>query len=90
MRTWFGRLQQFGMTRYESHHYVFIEHSSSNKYAYLVVYVDDILITSDDSEGIKALKQQLFPIFQTKDLDPICYFFRMCGLGLSHPYKIDL
>lgn len=63
-RTWFGRfskvLQQFGMNHCESDHSVFIKCSSSNKYIYLVVYVDEIVITGDDSEGIKALKSHLF------------------------------
>jgi hypothetical protein len=43
-----------------------------------VVYVDDIVITCDDYEGIKALKQHLFQKFQTKDLGPLHYFF---GIG---------
>jgi len=77
-RAWFGRfskvLQQFGMTRCESDHIVFLKCSSSNQYIYLVVYVDDIVITSDDYERIKALKQHLFQNFQTKDLGPLRYF----------------
>ena len=76
-RAWFGRfskvLQQFGMNRCESDHSVFTK-CSSNKYIYLVVYVDDIVITGDDFEGIKALKQHLFQNFQTKDLGPLRYF----------------
>lgn len=31
-------------------------------------YVYDIVITGDDQEGIKELKQHLFQHFQTKDL----------------------
>ncbi|CAJ2657775.1 unnamed protein product [Trifolium pratense] len=73
-RAWFSRfskvLQQFGMTRCESDHSVFVK-CSSNKYIYLVVYVDDIVITGDDNDGIKALKQHLFQNFQTKDLGPL-------------------
>ncbi|RVW32653.1 putative mitochondrial protein [Vitis vinifera] len=34
---------------------------------YLVVYVDDIVITSSDQDGIQKLKQHLFTHFQTKD-----------------------
>jgi len=77
-RAWFGRfskvLQQFGMTHCESDHSVFLKCSSSNKYIYLEVYVDDIVITSDDYEGIKALKQHLFQNIQTTDLVPLRYF----------------
>jgi hypothetical protein len=43
-----------------------------------VVYVDDIVITCDDYEDIKALKQHLFQKFHTKDLGPLHYFF---GIG---------
>ena len=62
------------MTCCESDHSVFLKFSSSNQYIYLVVYVDDIVITGDDYEGIKALKQHLFQNFQTKDLGPLRYF----------------
>jgi hypothetical protein len=77
-RAWFGQLskvlQQLGMTRCESDHSIFLKCSSSNKYIYLVVYVDDIVITCDDYEGIKALKQHLFQNIQTTDLGPLSYF----------------
>jgi len=56
-RTWFGRfssvLIQFGMTRCEADHSVFYIHSSSGKCIYLVVYVDDIVITGNDEPGIR-------------------------------------
>lgn len=44
------------MNQCELVHSVFTKFSS-NKYIYLVVYVDDIVIKSDDFKGIKALKQ---------------------------------
>lgn len=53
---WFGHfssaLIQFGMTCYEADHSVFFLHSSSGQCIYLVVYVDDTVITGDDSNGI--------------------------------------
>nr|KYP45441.1 Retrovirus-related Pol polyprotein from transposon TNT 1-94 [Cajanus cajan] len=59
-RAWFGRfssaLIEFGMTRCEADHSVFFLHSSSRICIYLVVYVDDIIITGDDSDGICRLK----------------------------------
>jgi hypothetical protein len=33
-----------------------------------LVYVDDIVITGDDPDGIQRLKAHLFKKFQTKDL----------------------
>jgi hypothetical protein len=62
------------MVRCEADHSVFTKCSSSKKYIYPVVYVDDIVITGDDNEGINALKQHLFQNFQTKDLGPLRYF----------------
>nr|KYP52585.1 hypothetical protein KK1_025539 [Cajanus cajan] len=62
------------MIRCETDHSVFFRRSSTHKFIYLVVYVDDIVITGDDQEGIKALKQHLFNHFQTKDLGPLRYF----------------
>ena len=39
---------------------MFYQHSAPNLYIYLVVYVDDIVITSNDRDGITNLKQHLF------------------------------
>nr|KYP44167.1 Retrovirus-related Pol polyprotein from transposon TNT 1-94 [Cajanus cajan]KYP44174.1 Retrovirus-related Pol polyprotein from transposon TNT 1-94 [Cajanus cajan] len=58
----------------EADHSVFFKHSLTHEFVYLVVYVNDIVITGDDQEGIKALKQHLFKHFQTKDLGPLRYF----------------
>ena len=77
-RTWFGRfsfvVQEFGMTRSTSDHSIFYHHTSLGQYIYLIVYVDDIVITSSDQDGIRKLKQHLFSHFQTKDLGKLKYF----------------
>ncbi|RVX09440.1 Retrovirus-related Pol polyprotein from transposon RE2 [Vitis vinifera] len=52
----------------------FYHHNSSGQCIYLVVYVDDIVITSSDQNGIQELKQHLFTHFQTKDLGKLKYF----------------
>jgi hypothetical protein len=69
-RSWFTKfskvIQQFAMIRSETYHYVFFKHSSLNKVINSVVYVDDIVITGNDQEHIKDLKQHLFGHFQTK------------------------
>lgn len=77
-RAWFGKfntiIQEFGMTRSEDDHSAFYRHSAPNLCIYLVVYVDDIVITGNDQDGITNLKQHLFQHFQTKDLGRLKYF----------------
>ena len=55
-------------------HSVFYHHTSIGQCIYLIVYVDDIVITGTDLDGIQKLKQHLFSYFQTKDLGKLKYF----------------
>ncbi|RVW72915.1 Retrovirus-related Pol polyprotein from transposon RE2 [Vitis vinifera] len=54
-RAWFGRfssvVQEFGMLRSTADHSVFYHHNSLGQYIYLVVYVDDIVITGSDQDA---------------------------------------
>ena len=43
----------------------------------LIVYVDDIILTSDDSLELEKLKKTLTREFEIKDLGPLRYFFGM-------------
>jgi len=40
----------------------------------MAVYVDDFVITGDDVEEIKCLKENLGKAFEVKDLRPLRYF----------------
>ena len=75
-RAWFGKfsnvVQQFGMTRCEVDHSVFYQHSSAGC-VYLILYVDDIVLTRSNNHGIPQLKH-LYHHFQTKDLGKLRYF----------------
>ncbi|XP_047264082.1 uncharacterized mitochondrial protein AtMg00810-like [Capsicum annuum] len=62
------------MIRSGADHSVFYRHSQPNLCIYLVVYVDDIVITGNDEDGITKLKQHPFQHFQTKDLARLKYF----------------
>ena len=62
------------MTRSTADHSVFYHHSSSGQCIYLIVYMDDIVITNNDQDGIQRLKQHLFSHFQTKNLGKLKYF----------------
>ena len=48
------------------------------------MYVDDIIITGDDEEEIKYLKQQLAREFEVKDLEQLRYFL---GIEVSRSPK---
>ena len=65
------------MTRNTSNHSVFYHHTSLGECIYLIVYVDDIVITCSDQDGIRKLKRHLFNHFQTKDLRKLKYFLRI-------------
>ncbi|GAB2286399.1 Belongs to the helicase [Dionaea muscipula] len=58
-RAWFGRFSsvvlEFGLQRSEKDHSIFYRHSGEGC-IFLVVYVDDIVITNSDSSGITSLK----------------------------------
>ena len=100
-RAWFGRfssvVQEFGMLRSTADHSVFYHHNSSGQCIYLVVYVDEIVITGSDQDGIQKLKQHLFTHFQTKDLGKLKYFLGIeiaqssSGVFLSQrKYALDI
>ncbi|KAI3441040.1 Protein kinase domain-containing protein [Psidium guajava] len=86
-RAWFGRfttavVRDFGMKQSIKDSSVFY-HTSPTGCIYMVVYVDDIVITGSDLAGISRLKEFLHSQFQTKDLGPLGYFLGIEDTGLS-------
>ncbi|RVW47609.1 Copia protein [Vitis vinifera] len=76
---------------------IWLETIFSSMCIYLVVYVDDIVITGSDQDGIQKLKQHLFTHFQTKDLGKLKYFLGIeiaqssSGVVLSQrKYALDI
>ena len=76
-RARFGKFSQavekFGMQKSKSDHSVFYKRFTAG-IILLVVYVDDIVITGNDTIGISTLKSFLQSQFQTKDLGMLKYF----------------
>ena len=70
-RAWFDKLSavvlSYGFRRAYSDHSVFVRQQTSGVII-LVFYVDDIIVTGSDNEGIVELKAHLNKDFQTKDL----------------------
>ncbi|KAK8923657.1 hypothetical protein KSP39_PZI019078 [Platanthera zijinensis] len=76
-RAWFGRFHKamvsFGYHQSNADHTLFIK-KRATQLTILIVYVDDIVITGDDVEEIKILKQKLASEFEVKDLGKLRYF----------------
>jgi len=60
------------MTRSKADHSVFYRQSNAGC-IYLVVYVDDIVLTGSDHHGISQLKHHICHHFQTKGLGKLRY-----------------
>ena len=87
-RAWFDRftkaVKQGGYYQCQTDHTLFVKHSPTGKISILIVYVDDIIITGDDVEEIKRLKDQLAKEFELKDLGNLKYFL---GMEVSRSQK---
>ena len=80
-RAWFGKFEKalkgYIYQQSQVDHTMFYKRADNGKLPILIVYVDDIIITGDDSEGIQALKKNLATEFETKDLGQLKYFLGM-------------
>jgi hypothetical protein len=77
-RAWFSRFSDVILSmefiRCHSNHTCFIRRRPDGCYIILLVYVDDIILTGDDTQGIAQNKQDLGKIFDVKDSGPLKYF----------------
>ncbi|RVX10421.1 Retrovirus-related Pol polyprotein from transposon TNT 1-94 [Vitis vinifera] len=80
-RAWFDRLtrvvKKHGFIQCQADHTLFMKHSKEGEMTLFIVYVDDIIITRDDEEGIGNLKKLLAREFEIKDLGQLRYFLGM-------------
>ena len=69
-RAWFERfgkvMKKFGYSQSQGDNTLFFKHSSEGKKAILIVYVDDIIMTGDDSQELERLKKLLANEFELK------------------------
>ena len=56
-----------------AYHTLFVKHKDGKVMA-LIVYVDDMILTGDDSEEIRTLQEYLSAEFKMKDLGQLKYF----------------
>jgi len=52
---------------------LFIRHCSSG-YVFLLLYVDDMVITGDDIKGIQTTKKYIYTVFEMTDMGQLSYF----------------
>ena len=76
-RAWFERFASVvtaaGFSPSDHDPALFVHLSASGR-TLLLLYVDDMIITSDDSEYIDFVKARLSEQFLMSDLGPLCYF----------------
>lgn len=99
-RAWFTRLSTFllshGFLASKSDPSLFIYRSSTIR-IYILIYVDDILVTSNDPSSISRLISTLHSEFALKDLGSLHYFLGIEAVSTSgglhlcqHRYILDL
>ena len=80
-RAWFERFTKFvksqGYSQGQADHTLFIKAFTKDKLSILIVYVDDIILTGDDTEDMSILKHCLAKEFEIKDLGQLRYFLGM-------------
>lgn len=78
-RPWFakllGELLKLGYIQSNNDYSLFIK-QNKDSIVIAVVYVDDMILTGSDIEGIKVLKQHLDDVFNIKDLGILSFFLR--------------
>ncbi|KAK8710039.1 hypothetical protein V6N13_145383 [Hibiscus sabdariffa] len=80
-RAWFEKfttvILQHGFSQSLTDHTLFFKMDENGQRTILLVYVDDIILTGDDTKEIVHIKGVLRQMFETKDLGQLRYFLGM-------------
>jgi hypothetical protein len=80
-RAWFEKFTQSmkkqGCIQRQADHTLFTKFSHDGKIIVLIVYVDDIILTGDDTVEIARVKEKLVVDLEIKDLGSMRYFLGM-------------
>lgn len=78
-RPWYKKFDSFMVNhnyrRTTTDHCVYVQKFLDGNFIILLLYVDDILIVSQDANMIRRLKNDLFKSFDMKDLGPTRQIF---------------
>ena len=99
-RVWFERfslvMRRYGFVQSNRDHTLFLKHRQK-KVTALIIYIDDMIITRDDTKEISRLQEQLSAEFEMKNLGGLKYFMGIevarsrRGIFLSQKkYVLDL
>ncbi|XP_044478603.1 uncharacterized mitochondrial protein AtMg00810-like isoform X1 [Mangifera indica] len=80
-RAWFERfgkaVKSHGYHQSQADNTMFYKRSEKGKISILIVYINDIILTGDDSEELVNIKKKLARDFEIKDLGLLKYFLGM-------------
>lgn len=86
-RNWFAKfscvIQKAGFTQSKADYSLFTK-SEGSTFIAVLIYVDDIIVTGNNAQTIKSLKDFLFQQFHIKDLGNLKYFL---GIEVSRSQK---
>jgi hypothetical protein len=86
-RAWFGRfslaMRRYGFVQSNADHTLFLKHRQKRLTA-LIIFVDDMIITGDDTEEMSKLQEQLSAEFEMKNLGGLKYFL---GIEVARSQK---
>ncbi|KAI3809043.1 hypothetical protein L1987_25010 [Smallanthus sonchifolius] len=76
-------MKEYGYKQSNADHTLFLK-QRNDRVTCLIIYVDDMIITGDDEEEMKQLKEKLFSKFEMKDLGNLKYFLGIEVLRSKH------